>query len=150
MAEPPHIPKASPPGIQDPHSQETLPRPSHRIRREETSAQQLQKKDSPSQRLPQSLAELAALQKELELRGHKIEKGSQALMNFLRDSHGEGMSEEALVSTAALMASLPLRRKEKKKRLRNLYFKWAREKSTVLITKVIHAFRHPGPPKGRS
>ena len=119
-----------------------IPRPSSQLVRDEQAAALLQQaaRIDPNS-LPKNLHEMAGLMKELEKQGKRVERNTKALMDFLKQGDGSDLSADVLVATAAIMAASPQKKREKKKRILDLYFKWARQSTTVLITKVIDAFK---------
>jgi hypothetical protein len=120
-----------------------IPRPpQQQVRDDESSAQLGQLKKSAKQSLPSNLQEAASLVRQLEREGRRVERNPRALMAYLKqEGSGDTLSADLLAATATLMAAIPEKRKEQKKHLRDLYFRWAREASSVLITKVIDTFR---------
>ena len=147
MADGPTIGKA-PPVSQDTTSTQTMaeaadiPRPSSQLVRDEQAGAQLKQPPQVDlNRVPRNLSEMAAIMKALEKKGKKVERNTPALMDYLKQGDGSDLSADVLVATAAMMAGIPQKKKEKKKRIRDLYFKWARQSTSVLITKVIDAFK---------
>ncbi len=135
-APPPEVPTAPMAGEAE------IPRPAPQVRRDEESGAQLKQWRGPETTERARGSTDFSGRRPIEPRDQKkISKTSEALRNYMSFQDGRGVSADVLLATAAMMAQLPGRRKEKKKRIRDLYLKWARETSTVLITKVIRTFR---------
>jgi len=115
--------------------------PQQQIRDDESSVQLEQIKKQTKGSLPNNILEAARLAEEMKRQGMRPEGNSQTMMEFLRESRGDDLSAELLSATAILLASIPEKRKQNKKRLWDLYRQWASETSTVLISKVINAFK---------
>ena len=119
-----------------------IPKPSAEQAKLESAAGTLQQQSQKTKgQLSPNINDVVATMRQLERQGKKVERNTQAIMNYLKEGDGSELSADVLVAMAAIMAGLPKKKKEKKKRLRDLYFKWARASTTVLITKVIDAFR---------
>lgn len=119
-----------------------IPRPSARVLREEEAAAGLaSRRQRPQGDLVASLASVIRYRRQLELEGKKVSANDPALQDFLKHGDGDEISAEILAATAAIMAALPKRPKEKKKRLHQLYLEWARQASSSVITRVIQSFK---------
>lgn len=119
-----------------------IPRPSARVLREEEAAAGFSsRRRQPQGNLVANLAAVIRHRRQLEAEGKKVSANDPALQDFLKHGGGDEISAEILAATAAIMAALPKRPKEKKKRLHQLYLEWARQASTAVITRVIQTFK---------
>ncbi|MDX1387205.1 MAG: hypothetical protein R3257_06410 [bacterium] len=119
-----------------------IPHPhSEQVKQQEAAAQMQNKPKAKPGGLSQSLNEVIATMKKLEREGQRVERNTQALMDYLKGGSGSEVSAEVLTATATMMAALAEKNKTKKKRIRDLYFRWARQTSTSLITRVINTFK---------
>jgi hypothetical protein len=119
-----------------------IPRPSAENAKKQEAAAQMQKMTKTEvSKLPQSLKDVIATMKKLEREGKRVERNTRALMDFLKHGDGSEVSAEVLTATATLMASMTKKNPEKKKRIKDLYFRWARQTTTALITRVINTFK---------
>lgn len=139
-------PPTPPRGLEDPSAPMAgagdIPRPSAEQAKKQEAAAQMQKKpQAEGSKLPKSLNEVIATMKKLEREGKRVEGNTRALMDFLKHGDGSEVSAEVLTATATLMASMTKKNPEKKKRIKDLYFRWARQTTTALISRVINTFK---------
>ena len=144
MVEIPPIRKGPPPNLPSENiaKEADIPKPPPEAIRQEEMGSQLQKfLPKGTGNLPPNIHEVIRLIKSLEQEGKKVKRNTSELMNYLKHGDGSELSADLLVATATMMAAIPKKQKEKKKRLRDLYFRWARQTSTSLITRVISTFK---------